>query len=88
MQKFTSEPIILKTTGMFSRNELRGFLKIGINEVPKIIARFDLPVIEGRIDSVLARKQIDHRNKDPKDAHDTPSASQNAFGVGGIWLPD
>jgi hypothetical protein len=49
MQKFTSEPIILKTAGMMTRNELRGFLKIGINEVPKIIARFDLPVIEGRI---------------------------------------
>jgi hypothetical protein len=49
MQKYTSDPLIPKTPGMLTRRELRAFLNIGVNEVPKIIERFGLPLIEDHV---------------------------------------
>jgi hypothetical protein len=49
MQKYTSEPLISKTLGMMTRTELSVYLNVGINEVPKIIERFKLPIIEDHV---------------------------------------
>ncbi len=49
MQEYTSNPLISKTPGLLTRHELHVFLKIGINEVPKIIERFDLPIYEDHV---------------------------------------
>jgi hypothetical protein len=49
MQNTTSGPLILKTPGMMTRKELRIFLHVGINEVPKIINHFKLPIIEDHV---------------------------------------